>query len=115
VTAWERGDVAALVTMLADDAAITMPPMATWYQGREAIAVFLRNQPLAGGNSWRLVPTSANGQPAFGKYQWVETAGAFVAHGVMVLTLRDDRIAEITAFLDPTALEWFGLPKEIQP
>ena len=76
VTAWERTDVDAVVAMLADDAAITMPPYPTWFQGREAVAAFLARVPLSPRRRWRLAPTSANGQPSFGAYSLGRRAGA---------------------------------------
>jgi RNA polymerase sigma-70 factor, ECF subfamily len=113
MAAMQRGDVDAVVAMLAEDATMAMPPVPTWYHGREAVAAFLRRRPLAGGLRWRLVPASASGQLAFGHYMWDGEAGSFVAHGVNVLTLHGARIAEITAFLTPEALGRFGLPDEI--
>jgi len=115
VDAWERGDVDAVVAMLAEDATMAMPPIATWYGGRDAVAAFLRGWPLAGEARWRLVHARANGQPAFGHYIWDAEQGSFRPHGVNVLTLRGARIAEITAFLTPEAFARFGLPNEIRP
>jgi RNA polymerase sigma-70 factor (ECF subfamily) len=111
VAAWERQDVDALAAKLAEDAALTMPPMATWYRGRETIAAFLGARPLA--DAWRLVPTRANGQPAFGHYRWEDEAGAFVGRAVALLTIDGDQIAEITAFRDSAMLERFGLPDKL--
>jgi RNA polymerase sigma-70 factor (ECF subfamily) len=113
VAAWERADVDAVVALLTQEAAMTMPPLATWYRGREAIAAFLRGWPLAGTTRSQLVPTRANGQLAFGQYSWDSSAGRFVAHGINVLTLDGAEIAEITAFLTPAAFERFGLRAEI--
>jgi RNA polymerase sigma-70 factor (ECF subfamily) len=113
--AWDRADVEAVVAMLADDAAMTMPPMPTWYRGREAVAAFLEGWPLAGDRRWRAIPTRANGQLAFGQYIWDAERESFVAHGVNVLTLDGARIAEINSFLTPEAFERFGLPAEIGP
>jgi RNA polymerase sigma-70 factor (ECF subfamily) len=113
VAAWERADVDAVVALLADDAALTMPPLPTWYQGREAIAAFLKGWPLAGTARWRIVPTSANGQPAFGEYIWDADQAAFVPHGISVLTLDGARISEIAAFLTPEPFARFGLPDRI--
>jgi RNA polymerase sigma-70 factor (ECF subfamily) len=110
VDAWERNDVDAVVAMLTEDARITMPPLPTWYGGREAVATFLRALPLSAAKRWRLVPTIANAQPAFGAYLWDEALRAFELHDVLVLTLRGSEIEEITAFLDPDALRQFGLP-----
>ena len=114
VDAWERGDVDAVVAMLAEDATMAMPPMPTWFAGRDAVAAFLRRRPLAGGLRWRLVPARASGQLAFGHYIWDGETGSFVAHGLNMLTLRGARIAEITAFLTPKVFGRFGLPEEIQ-
>jgi RNA polymerase sigma-70 factor, ECF subfamily len=113
VDAWERGDVDALAAMLADDAAMAMPPRPTWYRGREAVAAFLRRWPLAGKLRSRLVPVSANGQLAFGHYTREGDTGSYTAHGVNVLTLRGSEIDTMTVFLEPQALARFGLPAEI--
>jgi RNA polymerase sigma-70 factor, ECF subfamily len=110
VAAWERHDVGALAAMLAQDAALTMPPIPTWFRGRDVVAAFLDDKPFAAGNRWRVVPTQANGQPAFGHYRWDQAAQAFVARELVVLTLDGDRIAELTTFRDPELLGHFGLP-----
>jgi RNA polymerase sigma-70 factor (ECF subfamily) len=110
VAAWERADVDAVVAMLADGATLSMPPVPTRVQGREAIAAFLARGPLAGGSRWWLVPTRANGQPAFGAYRWDAERNAFAAGEIIVITLDGDRIAEITAFLSAEPFERFGLP-----
>ena len=115
VDAWERGDADAVLAMLAEDATMAMPPMPTWYRGRDAVADFLRGWPLAGGLRWRLVPVRANGQTAFGTYLWDTDEESFMPHGINVLTLDGSRIAVITAFLEPTAFGRFGLPDEIGP
>jgi len=115
VAAWERADVDAVVAMLAQDAAMTMPPLPTWYEGREAVAEFLRGWPLASENRWRMVPTRANGQLAFGHYDWDADKETFVPDAITVLTLDGAKIAEITAFLTPEAFERFGLPDKIKP
>jgi RNA polymerase sigma-70 factor, ECF subfamily len=114
VAAWERADVAAVVAMLAEDATLAMPPQPSWYSGRDAIAAFLQAWPLAeGAPRWRLVPTRANGQPAFGHYGW--EVDAFVPHAISILTLRGSRIEDITIFRTPEALARFGLPPRLEP
>ena len=113
VDAWERADVDALAAMLAEDAAFTMPPQALWFRGRDAIQAFLRLRPLREGYRWRVIPTSANGQPAFGHYIWDEQENAFVAEGIAVLTLDGDQIAELTIFREPELFASFGLPDRI--
>ncbi len=119
VDAWQRGDVEAVVAMLADDAVLTMPPMATWYRD-EQIVVFLREWAFngrvydsLGRRRVRVVPTIANGQPAFGTYSWVEDAGAHMPTVLQVLTLRGERIAEITGFVSPGVFTRFGLPASL--
>jgi RNA polymerase sigma-70 factor, ECF subfamily len=115
VDAWERADVDAIVAMLASDVAMTMPPLPTWYRGRDAVAAFLEGWPLSGDSRWRLVPVRANAQLAFGHYVWDEGRETFTAHGITVITLDGERIAEITAFLDAELIPRFGLPIEIEP
>jgi RNA polymerase sigma-70 factor (ECF subfamily) len=115
VDAWESADVDAVVAMLASDAVMTMPPLPTWYQGREAVTAFLEGWPLRKGRRWRVVPVRANGQLAFGEYNWDEERKTFAAHGLTVLTLDGERIAEINAFLDAELLPRFGLPNEMEP
>ena len=99
--------------MLAHDATITMPPQPTWYRERDAVATFLRTVALAAGTRWRLLPVSANGQLAFGEYRWNETTKRFVGRTVMVLTIADALVADITAFGSPELLPNFGLPDQL--
>ena len=113
--AWERTDVDAVVSMLASDAVMTMPPHPTWYRGRDAVAAFLERRPLRSDRRWRLVPVRANGQLGFGHYMWGEGRETFVPHGITVLTLDGQRIAEITSFLDSELIPRFGLPDRIDP
>ena len=113
VAAWERNDVGAVVAMLAEDARMAMPPLPTWYRGRQQVAMFLGGGPLAGAARWRLIPARANAQVAFGAYRWDQTRQAFLPHGVSVLTLRGPQIEEITAFLTPGAFRGFSLPRAI--
>jgi RNA polymerase sigma-70 factor, ECF subfamily len=115
VDAWERGDVPAVVAMLAEDAMIAMPPLPTWYRGRDAVGAFLDTWPLAGRRRWRVVPAGASGQPAFGHYIWDDARGRFAAHSITVLTLRGAQIREITAFIMPEAFGRFGLADQIEP
>jgi RNA polymerase sigma-70 factor, ECF subfamily len=114
VDAWERADVDAVVAMLTDEPTMTMPPLPTWYRGREAVAEFLEGWPLSREGRWRTLPVRANGQLAFGHYSWNDERETFAAHSITVLTLEGDRIAEITAFLDAELLPRFGLPDEIE-
>ncbi|HEY1593956.1 MAG TPA: sigma-70 family RNA polymerase sigma factor [Thermoleophilaceae bacterium] len=113
VDAWERADVDAVVAMLAEDVAIAMPPTAAWFRGRDVVGDFLARRPMSGALRWRGLPVRANGQLGIGFYQWSDDDGAFVAHGVNVLTLDGDKVAHITAFLDPGTIASFGLPPKI--
>ncbi len=101
VEAWESGDVAAIRSMLTEDAAIAMPPRSTWYRGRDAVATFLAGWPLATGTRWRLEPVGANGQVAFRSFLWRPEAACFEPHAIDILDLRGDRICAITAFMGP--------------
>ncbi len=110
MTAWEAGDVDAIVAMLARDARYSMPPLTTWYAGRVDIRGFLVDTVLR--YRWRFVPAGANGQLAFGTYLWSDERGAYVPAGLDVLALRGQQIAEVVSFLDadfPT----FGLPAQL--
>lgn len=112
VDAWERADVDALVDLLTEDAVIAMPPYRTWYAGRDAVIAFLRKTPLR-GQRWRVLPSHANGQVGFACYLVSEETGAYEWHSMEVITLRDERIAEITAFIDPEGHTAFGLPATV--
>ena len=115
VDAWERADVDALAATLAEDAVFAMPPLAEWYRGRDAITAFQRTRPLSGALRWRVIPTRANGQLAFGHYRWDEGAQAFITAELAVLTLDRDRIREITVFRDLADVGRFGLPDRVMP
>jgi RNA polymerase sigma-70 factor (ECF subfamily) len=100
VEAFEAGDVDAVVALLTEDAALTMPPLASWFGGREQIGAFLRGFPLSGAWRWRHALTHANGQPAVGCYAWDAEAAAFLPFALEVITLEGGRISEITAFVN---------------
>jgi RNA polymerase sigma-70 factor (ECF subfamily) len=101
--AMERGDVDAVIEMLAEDAAWSMPPLATWFRGHAAIRVFLERGPLSGEWRWRHVPVSVNGQAAVATYSWDAEARSHLPFGLDVLTLEGGRIKEITAFIARSA------------
>lgn len=92
------GDVDRVVELLAEDAAWSMPPLATWFRGA-ALPGFLRYGPLSGEWRWRHVATRANAQPAIGAYTWDEAEQAHLPFALDVLTLEGDRIKEVTAFI----------------
>jgi RNA polymerase sigma-70 factor, ECF subfamily len=99
VEAWEKGDVETVVGMLAEDAVFAMPPLASWFGGREEIGDFLRYSPMSGDWDWRAVRTQANGQVALAFYSWDPEAGAYMPFALNVLTLRDREVAEVDAFI----------------
>jgi RNA polymerase sigma-70 factor, ECF subfamily len=109
--ALERGDLDAMVAMLAEDASWSMPPLPDHYRGLDEIVPFLERGPFR--VRWRHVPVRANGQAAVGCYMWDALRGAYVAHSIDVLTLRGGRIGAIVAFLDGELLPRFGLPDEL--
>ena len=101
--AMDRCDVDAVVAMLAEDASWSMPPMSTWYRGREALVAFLTEWPLSGEWRWRRVPARANGQVAVGSYSWDEESGSYQPFALDVLTLDGDGISEVTSFITRAA------------
>jgi RNA polymerase sigma-70 factor (ECF subfamily) len=137
VDAWERNDVETVVAMLSEDATFAMPPLASWFGGREQIGIFLANSPMSGDWRWRVVRTHANGQPALGYYTWQPEEGTYRPFALNVLSLRDGQISDVTAFIvrvapsadpevilrmpehpaDPSSLEAaferFGLPERL--
>ena len=112
VRAWESADLGALVALLTDDVFISMPPMPFEYEGRDVVGRFCAIL-LGAGRRFDLVPTRANGQPAFGAY--LRTPDG-ISHGtglyVLTLTLTGDRIRAMTRF-ENSALPSFGLPRSL--
>jgi hypothetical protein len=92
-----------------------MPPQPLEYQGHEAIAAFLRHRAQLRGAALRVVPTSANTQPAFGCYLPDAQEGIARPYGLIVLTLEREAIAGITWFADTGVFRHFGLPANLQP
>jgi RNA polymerase sigma-70 factor (TIGR02960 family) len=110
VSAYESADLDALVALLTDDVFVSMPPIPLEYEGRDAVARFCAS--IFGPGRWfDLVPTRANGQPAFGAYL---RAPSGIRHGtgLFVLALSGDRICAMTRF-DNSVLPWFGLPRSL--
>ena len=109
-TAWHACDIPALVSALAEDCLLTMPPAPLAYRGREAIAAFFATVPASGDlTAIRLILVRANGQPAVAAY--VRDGVMARAYGIMVLTVCDGIISEITGFADPSLFPLFGLPQ----
>ncbi|HWD48268.1 MAG TPA: sigma-70 family RNA polymerase sigma factor [Actinomycetota bacterium] len=110
VGAWESADLDRLVALLTDDIFVSMPPMPLEYEGREVVARFCASL-FRSGRRFDLVPTRANGQPAFGAYLRAPS-GVRQGVGLYVLTLAGDRICAMTRF-DNGVLPWFGLPRSL--
>jgi RNA polymerase sigma-70 factor (ECF subfamily) len=113
VTAWETLDLDGFVSLLKEDATYTMPPLPQWYAGREAIRTFFA---FAFGlyESFRMIPTAANGQCAFAAYSRKAAGSAWIAHSLQVLSLNPDgEISTLTLFVKPEVdrlFEKFNLP-----
>jgi RNA polymerase sigma-70 factor (ECF subfamily) len=110
VTAFEAADMPALSALFRDDVRLEMPPIPTWFDGRDAVIEFFASRVLAGGRR-RLVPTSANGCPAAATYV-ADAEGRLRAHNIQVLDVREGRVECIYAFLDTDLFAAFGLPLE---
>ena len=110
VRAYESGDLDALVALLTDDVFLSMPPLPLEYEGIDVATRFYATM-IGSGRRFDLVPTRANGQPAFGAYL---RAPSGIRHGtgLLVLTLAGDRICSVTRF-DTSVLPWFGLPRSL--
>jgi RNA polymerase sigma-70 factor (TIGR02960 family) len=111
VRAYESADINALVGLLTDDAFMSMPPMPLEYVGRDVVAQFCAATLFAAGRRFDLVPTRANGQPAFGAYLRTQD-GPRPGTGLIVIELAGDRVSAMTRF-EPSALPRFGLPRSL--
>ena len=107
--AYERADIDALVALLTDDVAVTMPPMPLEYYGVEHAARFLAAITFREGRTFRLIETRANGQPAFGTYVRDPNGGPLHATSLVVVTLAGDRVSAFTRF-GASVLTRFDLP-----
>src|SRR5688572_22027331 len=110
VSAYESADLDALVALLTDDVFMSMPPMPLEYEGRDILARFFASI-FGAGRRFDLVPTRANGQPAFGAYLRAST-GTRHGTGLFVLTLTGEQICAMTRF-ESSVLPWFGLPRSL--
>jgi RNA polymerase sigma-70 factor (ECF subfamily) len=111
--AWETADVEAISSLLTEDCDMVMPPWAEWFQGRDAVTEFLPLGPLR--RTWKMVPISANGQPAAAAYFTAED-GSLQAEGILLLDFsRDGKVSQITSFRDPELMQAFGLPTAMDP
>jgi RNA polymerase sigma-70 factor (TIGR02960 family) len=110
VRAYQSGNVDALIALLTEDVRVSMPPIPLEYLGHEAVAGFY--SVVMRHRAYRLVPTRANGQPAFGTYLRTGTGRILHGAGLLVATLSGARISALTRF-DNDVLPWFGLPRSL--
>jgi RNA polymerase sigma-70 factor, ECF subfamily len=112
--AFVRDDIDVIVSLLTDDALVSMPPEPLEYIGPVAIGELFRNRHAARGHlEMRLIPTRANGQPAFGHYIEDSHAPVFRLSGIIVLTVRDSGISGLTRFRGTAIAKQFGLPRTL--
>ena len=120
VQAWESADVEGLVALLKQDATFAMPPSPSWYQGHQAIRIFaaatvFADEGMFTGEAihrWRLVPTRANGSPAFAIYQRDEK-NKYQAFGLIAIVVDGNILSQIISFIDPSLPPLFGFPTTI--
>ena len=110
VTLWEQANIPEFIALLREDAWFTMPPLPVWFQGRAAIATVLSTRIFTPGRQRRLLPTHANGSPAFGLYQREPEADVYQLFGLIVLNIMGEQIGSLVAFLDLSSLSSFALP-----
>lgn len=114
VGAFERGQVAAIIALLAEDAVFSMPPYPAWYRGRDRIAdSWLMPEDLPTG--LRFLSTRANGQLALGVYKLDAAKNLYIPNCLEVFGLRGELISEVTSFRDPELIRVFGLPEALRP
>ena len=114
VRAWESDDLDSFVSLLREDAVLSMPPWRQWYSGREAIrAFFAQVWSSANYASLRLVPTAANRQPAFALYRRGRNETEWQAHSIQLLTFQGGAIVNMTLFMNPKLFAAFGLPESL--
>ena len=107
IAAFENADAAALERLLIEDATMEATPMRTWFAGRKTCVPFLRNHLLGSPGDWRMLATSANGQPAAAAYTR-DQDGNYQPYGICVLTVTGAGICRISSFGDPRLVTVFG-------
>jgi len=112
IAAFENADAAALERLLLADATLEATPMRDWFAGRETCVPYLRDHVLGSPGTWRMLATSANGQPAAADYVRDEH-GAYQPYGIVVLTVTSAGISRIVSFGDPGLLPVFGFPPRL--
>ncbi len=100
VAAWETADSAALIAVLREDVALTMPPLPVWFGGRADVKTFLDEFLFKSANPFKvkLEAVRMNGSPAFAVYQ-MDQNGIYRASAIQILTIEYGRISEINDYL----------------
>ncbi|MEP7284448.1 MAG: sigma-70 family RNA polymerase sigma factor [Chloroflexota bacterium] len=116
VSAWETADIDGLLALLKEEATFSMPPIPSWYSGRDNIGKLVSKTIFSGkaNGRWRLAPTRANGQIAFGLYQRDPENQVYSAYGIQVLTMTNGQIADILTFRKPSLVAYFKLPMTLR-
>ncbi|MEP6988452.1 MAG: sigma factor-like helix-turn-helix DNA-binding protein, partial [Chloroflexota bacterium] len=115
MTLWEQSDIPGLVAIMREDAWFTMPPIPTWFQGRDTIATIFATRILIPGRHIRVLPAHANGSPAFAAYQWNAAQEIYYFSGLFILDIVGEQIGRLDAFMEPSNLAAFGLPRNLAP
>jgi len=110
MTLWEQADVSGLVALMREDAWFTMPPIPTWFQGRDTIAKVFASRIFTPGRHMRVLATHANGSPAFAAYQRNVTTDDYQFGGLFVLDVVGGQIGRLDAFMESSNLAAFALP-----
>src|SRR6201996_6399381 len=110
--ALERADLDALIELLVTDVRVSMPPAMLEYRGIETAQRFFAAATFRPGRTYRVVPTRANGQPAFGLYLADPHASVYRAYSLLVITTTGDQITAITSF-STNVMACFGLPRTL--
>lgn len=113
--AWEAADIDGIVSLLTDEATFPMPPLPSWYRGRDAIRAFIQATSLAGeaAGRWKLLPIRANGLPGFAFYLRQVDTVKYLPFALQVLTFEGDQISDVTTFGTPGLFPAFSLPPEL--
>jgi RNA polymerase sigma-70 factor, ECF subfamily len=99
LSAWESCDVDGFASLLVEDASFAMPPLSTWYTPRDEVVTWARESSMSGAWRWRALVTRANAQPALAFYAWDEPAAVYLPFALCVLTVRDELVSNVTAFI----------------
>lgn len=112
---WEDADIPGLITLLTDDATFSMPPIPSWYQGRESIRTLVGKTIFAGNATgrWRMRRARANRQVAFGLYRVSDQPDLYSGYGIQLVSMRDNLVSDVITFRNPGLLRHFGLPEAL--